>query len=101
MKKVSINYILWYFSRFNKKLYIEYDKLFDIVYFYNKELCEVFEILERAEERRTIKQINNHYFEECFTYVYFGTHTEAFDLTGFLDYAVKNLSAFRDDITSK
>lgn len=101
MKKVTINYILWYFSRFNKELHIEYNKLFDIVYFYNEELREVFKVLEYAEGHITIEQINNLYFEEYFTYTYFGTRTRAFDLTGFLDYAVKNLPTFRNDIASE
>ena len=101
MKKITINYILWYFSHFNKELYIEYSKLFDIVYFYNKELREVLKVLEYAEEHITIEQINNLYFEEYFTYTYFGTRTRAFDLTGFLDYAVKNLPAFRNDVADE
>lgn len=101
MKKITINYILWYFSRFNKELYIEYDKLFDIVYFYNRELQEVFKTLEWIEEHFTIQHINDWYFEQYFTYTYFGTCTKAFNLTGFLDYAVKNLSTFRNDIASE
>lgn len=101
MKKVTINYILWYFSRFNKEFYIEYNKLFDIVYFYNEELREVLKVLEYAEEHITIEQINNLYFEEFFSYTYLGSRTKAFSLTDFLDYAVKNLPTFRDDIASE
>lgn len=101
MKKITINYVLWHFSRYNKELYIEYNKLFDILYFYNKELIEVFQTLEWIEEHFTIKHINKWYFEKYFKYTYFGTHTEAFDLTGFLDYAVKNLPDFRDDIINE
>ena len=101
MKKITINYVLWYFSRYNKELYIEYDKLFDILYFYNKELKEVLQTLEWIENHFTIKHVNEWYFKEYFTYIYFGTHTGAFNLTGFLDYAVKDLQAFRDDIINE
>lgn len=101
MKKITINYILWYFSRFNKELYIEYDKLFDIIYFYNRELREVFETLERIEKHFTIKDINNWYFMQYFTYNYFGTHTRVFNLTNFLEYATKELPSFRDDIINE
>lgn len=101
MKKVTINYILWYFSRFNKELYIEYDKLFEVVYFYNHELREIFKTLEWIEEHFTIKHINDWYFEEYFTYTYFGTQTKAFNLTGFLDYAVHDLQGFREDIINE
>lgn len=101
MKKVTINYILWYFSRYNKELYIEYNKLFDIVYFYNYELREVFTTLEWIENKFTIKHINDWYFTEYFEYIYFGTHTRAFDLTCFLDYAVHDLQGFREDIINE
>lgn len=101
MKKVTINYILWYFSRFNKELYIEYDKLFEVVYFYNHELREVFKTLEWIEEHFTIKHISDWYFEEYFTYTYFGTQTKTFNLTGFLDYAVHDLQGFREDIINE
>lgn len=101
MKKITINYVLWYFSRYNKELYIEYDKLFDTLYFYNKELQEVLNTLEWLEKRFTIKHINDWYFEEYFDYTYFGSHTKVFNLTSFLDYATKDLQTFRDDIINE
>ena len=101
MKKTTMNYVLWFFSRYNKKLYIDYDLLFDILYFYNAELKRVINFLEELEKTFDTDYIYKWYFKGFFSYKYYGSSTDSFNLTELLQYAVNEYDDFMDDIKNE
>lgn len=98
MKKDNLYYVLWFFKRYNKELYIDYDILVEIISICKKELIQVIDFLKKVEEDFSTDYINDWYFTKYFPYRYYGKITDAFNLTEFLQYSVGEFEEFKEDI---
>lgn len=101
MKKNTVNFILWFFSRYNKELYIDYSILTDLLTLESDKIIQVINYLEKLERIFDPDYINKWYFKEFFPYKYYDSNTGSFNLTDFLQYAVNEFEDFRDDIKNE
>lgn len=101
MKKNTVNFILWFFSRYNKELYIDYSILIDLLSLESDKIIQVINYLEELEKEFDTDYINKWYFKGFFPYKYYGSYTGSFNLTEFLQYAVNEFEDFKDDIKNE